>query len=121
MATRLLGTPVPFEVIFKDGTFLLISIHEDYEYENNQKTDRLAGYRYEVVDTETFDKIRVKVKGQTNPLMTQEHLAELRKSGEKVIVEFLNGVDKLYNRRNGQNWSVEDSFSADDILIVNQD
>ena len=53
--------------------------------------------------------------------MTQEHLAELRKSGEKVIVEFLNGVDKLYNRRNGQNWSVEDSFSADDILIVNQD
>lgn len=52
--------------------------------------------------------------------MTSERLGELRESGEKIVVEFINGVDKLYIRRNGNMSSVEDSFSAEDIKLVEE-
>lgn len=118
MATRLLKQPVPFHVIFKDEAFILIDIRELFEYEDNKKTDRLAGYKYEVVDTVSFDKITVKIKDQKNPLMPPERLAALRDNGERVIVEFINGFDRLYNRNFNGKWSVEDSFSADDVRLV---
>lgn len=118
MATRLKDIPVPFSVVFKDGTFLLLDIRELFEYENGQRTDRLAGYTYEVVDTFSFDKVNIKIKGQTKPLMMPEQLAKLREDGERIFVEFINGYDKLYNRNFNGQWTLEDSFSADDVRLV---
>lgn len=118
MATILLKLLIPLEVIFKDGSFILINVREYFEYENGQKTDRPAGHKYEVVDPVSFDKITVKVPGQKEPLMPPEQLAELRENGERVVVEFINGRDKLYNRNFNGKWSVEDSFSADDVRLV---
>lgn len=120
MASKLLKTLIPFEVIFKDGRFLLVGIEPDFEYENNQRTEKIIGYKYEVVDTVDFDKIKVKIKGQKKPLMTSERLEELRENGEKIVVEFINGVDKLYIRRSGNMSSVEDSFSAEDIKLAEE-
>ena len=36
-----------------------------------------------------FDRFRIKIKGQTMPLMSNEDLQELREKGEKVAVEFV--------------------------------
>ena len=120
MASKAIGKEIPFAVIFKDETFILLSIEEYFIYEDGARTNKHAGFKYEVVDTVTFDKIKVKIEGQKEPLMKPEDLTKLRDGGEKVIVEFVNGIDKLYSRKDGNSWSVEDSFSADDILLVTQ-
>ena len=118
MATKLLKIQVPLDVIYKDGLFLLIDIQRFFEYENGKKTERLAGYKYIVADTVDFDKIKIKIKGQTIPLIAPEELAERRKNGEKIFVEFIGGYDKLYNRNFNGQWTVEDSFSAEDVRLV---
>lgn len=118
MSTKLLKSHIPLGIIFKDEVFMLMDIQKYFEYENGQKTDRLAGYKYEVVDTISFDKISVKVKGQSEPLMPPEQLAERRDNGERIFVEFINGYDKLYNRNFNGRWTVEDSFWADNIRLA---
>ncbi len=119
--TKLINKGIPLYVLYKDGTFILLTISEYREYVNGKPTDKLAGYKYEVVDPVSFDKIVVKIKGQTTPLMPPEELTKLREDGERVLVEFTNAVDKLYIRRAGDSATVEDSFSAEDILLVEQD
>lgn len=106
------------EVIFKDGAFILIGIQKFFEYQDGKKTERLAGYKYEAVDTMSFDKITVKIKGQEEPLIAPEELEKRRESGEKFFVEFIGGYDKPYNRNANGQWTVEDSFSADDVRLV---
>lgn len=118
MATKLLRTLIPMEVIFKNGTFIVTEIRKLYEYQDGKRTNKLAGYVYDAVDTDSFDKISVKIKGQTEPLMPPEKLAELRENGERITVEFINGYDKLYNRNSDGKWSVEDSFSAEDVRLA---
>lgn len=117
--TKSINKNIPFNVLFKDEVFILTGIASNYAYADGKRTDNLVGYKYTVVDTVDFEKIVVKV-ARTEPLMTSEGLAELRENGEKVLVEFVNGVDKLYIRRDGSSVSVEDSFSAEDILLVEQ-
>lgn len=119
--TILANRKIPFEAIFRDGTFILVDTAPEYEYVDNQKTDKVIGIKYGVVDTMNFDKITVKVRGQKKPLMPLEKLLELRESGEKVLVEFINGVDRLYIRRNGNIQTVEDSFSAENISLIKQE
>lgn len=118
MASKIIGKEIPFSIIFKDEAFILINIEEYFLYKDGVRTNELAGFRYEVVDTVSFDKIKVKIEGQKKPLMSPDDLIKLRENGEKIIVEFLNGVDKLYSHKDGNSWSVEDSFSAEDILLV---
>lgn len=117
--SKLTNKQIPLSVIYKDGTFILIEITAVYEYVNNKRTNKLIGYKYTVVDTLDFDKISIKVLQET-PLMTPEELAALRENGEKVLVEFVNAVDKPYIREDGNSFSLEDSFSAEDVLLVEQ-
>ncbi len=120
MATRALGKEIPFAIIFRDEAFILLDVEEYFLYENGVRTNKHGGYAYTVVDTDTFDKIKVKIVGQEKPLISRNDLTVLRESGEKMIVEFVNGIDKLYNRKIGDTWSIEDSFSAEDILSVEE-
>lgn len=114
--TKLIGKGIPFEVIYKGKDFILVGIEPFYQYADGKRTDQLAGYRYEVVETADFDKIKVKIKGQDKPIMTSERLQEIRESGEKVVVQFTKAVNTLYLNRTLN--SVEDSFSADSIQLV---
>ena len=119
MASVLLNRDIPLNIIYKNGAFILISIRKYFKYENGQKTDILSGYKYEVVDTVSFDKLQVKIEGQKEPLMPPEDLEERRENGERFFVEFIHGRNRLYNHNmmNGR-WSVEDSFSADDVRFA---
>ena len=65
MASKIIGKEIPFSVIFKDETFILIGIEEYFLYENGARTDKHAGFKYEVVDTLTFDKIKVKIESDS--------------------------------------------------------
>lgn len=126
MATLLLKklyNRIPFEVTFKDGVFILLGVEQDVEYVDGKRTDNVIGTKYEVVDTLGFEKIKVKVKGQLEPIISNEELQTMRDSGKKVAVEFINGIDTLYLRTvnkgtSNEKQTVEDSFSADDVKLV---
>lgn len=114
MASKVLGKKLELDCVYKDGVFQLLSIAELKDYIEGQKTDTTIGYVYEVVDLNDFDKLRIKIKGQKKPLIAIEELQKLRELREKVFVEFANATITPY--WNGK--SVEDSFSADDVGLV---
>ena len=62
-----------------------------------------------------IDKIRVKIDGQTKPLMTDEELQTRRESGEKVCIEFVDATLMPYI--NSQR-VLTDSIKATDVLLV---
>lgn len=116
MSTCLIGTSIPLEVKYPDGTYILLEVNSNSVFENGIRTDKIDGYKYLAVDTLFFDRINVKILGQKEPLISNEQLQEMRKTGQKVIVEFIDGVIKPYWSRDTR--SIEDSFSANDIRLV---
>lgn len=116
MSSIVLGKKIPLTFLIPDELFLLISITPIREYADGKATDKVIGFKYEVVDTVNFDKIFVKIPGQPVPLMSNDELLELREKGEKVAVEFEDATVLPY-----WNWatkSVEDSFAATDVRLV---
>lgn len=115
--TILKNKRIPLKCVLDDLLFLLLSITEIQEYDESRKpTGRILGYTYEVVDTNNFDKYKVKVKGQLSPLMEPEELKIRRENSEKVAVEFINPTVLLY--WDSMSKGFRDSFSADDIKLV---
>ncbi len=102
---------IPLEVIFKNNTFILLNVREAKEYENGKVTANIIGYRYEVVDTETFEKFTVKVLG-TATVISQENIDNAPK---KIKVNFVNAFAKPYRTSSG---FYELSIRADSISIV---
>ena len=119
MASILLRKKIPLSSVIQTDTFILLRIEPVYEYIDGKRTDNLEGYRYEVVDTINLDRLRVKIKGQSAPLMSDEELQERREDGQKILVEFVNGTVMPYWNPNTK--SVEDSFSADGIQLLETD
>ena len=114
------GKDIPMKALGFDPVLLLLFIRMIEEYgENGKKTGKILGYTYECVDTTNFDRFRIKIKGQTMPLMSNEDLQELREKGDKVAVEFVEPTVRLYwsSLSNGY----EESFSAKDVLLVTAD
>lgn len=111
------GKDISMKALEFDPVLLLLFIHMIEEYgEDGKKTGKVLGYAYECVDTMNFDRFRIKIKGQTVPLMSNEDLQELREKGEKVAVEFTEPTVTLY--WNSTTKSLEDSFSAKDVSLV---
>lgn len=102
---------IPLEVIFENNTFILLNVREAKEYENGKVTANIIGYRYEVVDTETFEKFIVKVLGTTT-VISQE---TIDKAPKKIKVNFSNAFAKPYRTPSG---FYELSIKADSISIV---
>ena len=114
MASKVLGKKIDLLVVYKENVFQLLGVSELFEYKNGERSNTKIGYTYEVVDLNDFDKIRIKIKGQQKPLLTNEELQTLRQNGERTFVEFENATIMPY--WNGR--SVEDSFSAENISLV---
>lgn len=119
MSSIMLRKKIGFQFVFKNNDFIVLRIEPFYEYADGKKTDRLEGYKYEVVDTTNFDRLKVKIKGQPAPLMSDEQLQEFRESGRKVLVEFINGTVMPYWSPTTK--SVEDAFSAEGIRLLDND
>lgn len=118
--TFLRNKSIPLNAFMQELLFLLLGISAWYEYgEDGKRTDKILGHVYECVDTMNFDRFRIKIKGQTVPLMSNEDLQELREKGEKVAVEFTEPKVTLY--WNSTTKSLEDSFSAKAVSLVTEE
>lgn len=107
---------IPLRYIEPELVFILLQISVIPEYDlNNKPTDNIVGYSYEVVNTDSFEKYKIKVLGK-KPLMSPEELQKKRDQGEKIAVEFENATVKMYWNR--QMNSYADTFSADGISLV---
>lgn len=111
-----IGKEIPLETVVKDSVLLLLDINPFFHYDElNKKTEIVDGYMYEVVDTMSFNKISVKIKGQ-RPLLKKDELLTRRESGEKIPVELVGGKVKVYYS-SYYNMYV-DSFTAESIHFV---
>lgn len=116
MSTRLAYKDIPLAVIEPELVFVLLRIKEVPEYDLNSKpTGNTVGYSYEVVNSDSFEKCKIKILGK-KPLMPPEELQERREKGEKIYVEFENATIKAY--WNKSTHSYEDTYAADGILLV---
>lgn len=115
MASKLLNKPLSLTVIESEGTYVLLEVKPDNEYdENSKRTDKIVSISYIVVNIDSFEKYRIKV-ANTKPLIDNAELQKKRNNGEKVFVEFQNPTIKMYRSQTG---TYEDSFKADDISFV---
>lgn len=112
--TLLLNREIPFRVIESEGVFVLILLKPYFRYENNKPTKDILGYKYTVVNTESFEKYEFKVEGD-KPLISADLLIDKRERGEKVYVEFDNPTIKVY--WNSAMNCYMDSLKADGIQI----
>lgn len=100
----------------KPGIYSLKGILPRYVYdENNKKTNKIAGYKYNVVSLETYNSYSIFVPNKA-PLMTPEELDELWEKGEKPLVEFKNPTIRAYF--SSYTKSYEDSCKAEDVFLV---
>ncbi len=113
----LLGHDIPLESIVEEKVYLLLDFSPTYEYdsENNKRTDKLNGYAYVLVNTNSFDKFTVKIK-EKKPLMNHDALIEKREKGEKVFVELTDATVRAY--WSSVNKEYLDSFKASGLSLV---
>lgn len=119
MASILHGKPVPFEDIFNDTVFILMSVSKHPVYKNNKRTDDYDGQVYEVCDTTEFKRIKVKILGQMKPVIENDAVQQRKKAGKPVFVEIIGGAVTMYEIRdkNGQPSTI-DSLNAEEIKLV---
>lgn len=118
MSSILIGKAIPFEDVFNDSVFILMSVSKHPVYENNKRTDDYDGQVYEVCDTMDFKRIKVKMIGQMKPIIENDKLLELRKE-KPVFVEIIGGTVTMYEIRDGNGHpSTIDSLNAEEIKLV---
>lgn len=118
--TITVGTRIPVIPIYvSEPVFILLKISANREYINGKYSNKIITHTYLCVDTINFHQFSIKLDGQTEPLMSDEELQELRKSGKKIYVEFQNLTVMPYV--NERNHSISDSFRADGVSLVETD
>lgn len=113
--SQLVGVRVDIRTIFKEPVFILQEIKKVAGFRDGKATDEILGYIYDCVDRKRYQHCKFKIEGQTIPLMTNEELQRRIDSDETVLVEIINGSVMAYV---SQNNTIEDSFKADDIKLV---
>lgn len=113
--TILLNKMIPFEVIEGERVFVLLDLIPVYEYDSsNNRTANIIGWRYFVVNTESYEKYRIKV-AESKPLISRKDLQAKREAGVKFFVEFTNAFLKMYRSSTG---TFEDSITAESISFA---
>ncbi len=108
---KLISISIPLEVIYPKNLFVLLNVREVKDYVNGVATNNVTCYRYEVVDTDSFEKFFVKVPGVI-PEISQE---DINNSTKRIKVSFDNAVAKPYRTQTG---FYELSIKADSINIM---
>lgn len=113
--SQLIGKRIDIQAIHKDPVFILREIRKIPGFRDGKVTDEVMGFMYECLDTKRYEPCLFKIEGQKMPLMTNEELQQRIDSDETVFVEIINGSVMAYV---SQKNSIEDSFKADDIRLV---
>lgn len=104
---------IPFNVIFKSNTFILLGVKEAKQYENGKPTNTVIGFKYEVVDTVLYEKFSVTV-AETKATISQEAIDN---STDPIKVSFNEGFARPYKTQSGE-YTL--SFKAKSLVIVNK-
>ncbi len=76
-----------------NGPLILVEIREVYDYEGGEKTNRLLGYKYQVIaPMRKYESAFVKVES-TAPIITTE---ELEETDTPILVDFEGFEGKFY-------------------------
>lgn len=118
MPSMILRKKIPLRDIFKKIDFICLEIEPMFEFVEGKRTEQIEGYRYTVVDTADFNRIKVKIR-QPAPLMADDDLQQLRANGDTIFVVFENGYLMPYWSSKTQ--TIEDSFGAEGIHLVEKD
>lgn len=111
----LVNRKVPMEAVIGTNVFVALRIKPIPEYKDGKRTGNIIGYAYECVDEIAYKHFTIKIKGQTEPIISNDELQQLREN-EKVMLEFKNPMVFMYYNRSALGY--EDSYSADDVMIV---
>lgn len=106
---------IPLSLVVSDNQFVLKSVAPRYRFEDGKRTDKVDGYTYRLVSTETFDTFTVSVP-HSNPVMTPEALRAATEAGQHILVELEDAVVTPYYSERTR--SVEDSIKAAEIRRV---
>jgi len=102
---------IPFNIVVNDANTLLLGVAPYYEYVDGKKTEKLLGYKYNIVEDKTFEKFSVKIASKA-PVITQE---QVDASKERIKVTFENAFAKPYRTTYGD---YDLSVSATGISIL---
>ena len=113
----LMNKRIPLDAVIGTTVFVALRILPIMEFKDGTRTDNITGFSYECVDEIEYRHFTIKIKGQTEPIISNEELQQLRER-EKVILEFRNPtVFSYYNR---STLGYEDAFLADDVMLVTE-
>lgn len=80
---------------------LLVDIRPVYEYQNNQRTERVTGYRYDVaLPTHSLDKLGVKIEGK-QLIEKPADFAEVEFANMEITVFVSNGQPQVTAKATG--------------------
>ncbi len=100
--------------LFKTSEFPVLKVIENKKYEDGKFLDEIVSISYLVVETQGFNKIRVKVEGSV-PVVTDAELQALRQRNESVLLTFENMTITQYVSNKGV---LTDSIKATSVSIV---
>lgn len=106
---------IPLETVCSGNQFVLKSVAPRYRFEDGKRTDKVDGYTYRLVSTETFDTFSVTVS-QSSPVISEEALRASNEAGQHVFVELEDATITPYFSE--RTHSVEDSIKAVGIRRV---
>lgn len=79
----------------------LVGVIPAYEYKNNARTDKIAGYRYSVAMPEkSLEKINVRIDGK-QLMEAPDGYVEVRFTGLEVFIYFQNGQPQVGAKATG--------------------
>lgn len=104
----------PLAELFPSGKFVLKKVVKKFEYKDGEKTGKVQGYDYTVVDIGTYDVLTVRVPSLT-PLIDP---ADLEKSGKFPLVRF--SEDAVAKPVNAQYGRVNATITASSISFEKQ-
>lgn len=102
---------IPLNIIFSNDIFILLNVYTVKEFLDNKPTDKIIGYKYECVDTDTFEKFSVKILGQ-KPIISQDIIDGTE---NHIKVSFNDAIVKPYMIPSG---GVALSFQASSIKVI---
>lgn len=117
MASIVERKKVSLSIYLPESVYILKGIAPSFEYKDGVRTDKVIATTATVVNTQSFDLIRVKVD-TVKPVVTSDMLMEAESTGKHIFIEFENAELKIYLSKRNSNASIEDSITASAFHIV---
>ena len=113
MKQNIVNCQIPLEAILPCRDFYLKNISKIFEYVDRNKTDKVIGYCYTVINVGNLEECKVKVKSLI-PLISEK---ELDAAENYVRVHFIGAKVRYYvlNNRLGA------SITADDVELIDDE